>query len=347
MMNELSTLVAAARADRLFPGCAWAVVTADQPPQFGAGGRWRYDETAPLITPDSIWDIASLTKSIPTASLALRLVEEGQLHLTDTLAAAFPAYPALHSATITLADLLQTGLTLPWPLSTQKHLSATELWTKIFTTPLMKPTEPTTPIFTNGPSIWLGRWLKQATGKKLSDLANEYFWTPLGMTDTTWAPLQRDQSYQERIVPTEVDPERGGELRGVVHDEGTWVLTQDDPGQLAVGAAGLFTSVVDLAKFAQMILSHGRSPAGRALFSTTTLALMAQGYGWETNSPWLGSHQSHQRFGKSGFTGCSIIFDLEKSISLILLTNAVHPQRPTNRLALNDWRQQMFNVLEK
>jgi CubicO group peptidase (beta-lactamase class C family) len=96
----------------------------------------------------------------------------------------------------------------------------------------------------------------------------------------------------------------------------------------AVGSAGLFSTVPDLLVFAEWLLKSDQVPE-------TFL-------GWEKNADWMPSYPDADLFGKSGFTGCGLVFDPRKNKAAVLLTNATYPHRPQNRVDFNVFRKEML-----
>jgi CubicO group peptidase (beta-lactamase class C family) len=199
--------------------------------------------------------------------------------------------------------------------------------------------------------LTLGLVLEAAAGTTLDSLLATRVWGPLGMEDTHFTP---DPELLPRIAPTERDTIwRMQHVRGRVHDENA-----DAFGGVA-GHAGLFSTVWDLAVFADLMLSGGVAPActpavvsGVActrersapvrLFSEesvrrwTTRADASASYalGWDTpegpNSS-AGAYFSANAFGHTGFTGTSIWIDPELDLFVVLLTSRVNPTRENQR----------------
>jgi CubicO group peptidase (beta-lactamase class C family) len=167
-------------------------------------------------------------------------------------------------------------------------------------------------------------------GADLHTLSRERLFDPLGMHSTTFHPerLERD-----RIAPTEIDPWRGGEVRGAVHDESAWRLREI----MYPGSAGLFSTVADLTRFLAMALRGGRYRGVRVLSARTIdliqhNQLAAIGHsaalGWELNQArYMGRRCSERTIGKTGFTGCVVIVDFERERGVVMLSNYTWPRR--------------------
>jgi serine-type D-Ala-D-Ala carboxypeptidase len=151
------------------------------------------------------------------------------------------------------------------------------------------------------------------------------------MNETMYNP---PASLIPRIAPTEIDPRRGGLVRGKVHDERAYYLN-------GVSAhAGLFSSAHDLTRFAQMYLNKGVIDGKRVLPEaqiaefTATKQVADRALGWQKpdGSNSAGHRMSPAAFGHTGFTGTSIWIDPTNDVFIILLSNRVNPTRANNKI---------------
>lgn len=284
---------------------------------------------------DQIFDVASVTKSVPVSTLALRLILLQKLDLHAPIIQWLPELTNAYREDVQIFHLLTHSLDYRFPLSTCKDLPAPQILQKIMNHPYSEK-----PGFSfsygNAASILLGILLERLTGQPLDQQAQQVFFGPLGMQDTGWFPLRRGVSL-DRIVPTEECPWRGRVIQGEVHDESAYTLQQIGP----VGSAGVFSTVPDLLKFVQMLLSDGMGPNERIL-PEGILPLLSQNalpwvkgqgtaLGWELcNRRFMGDKVSTKAFGKTGFTGSCIIADPEKSRALVLLSNFIWPHRESS-----------------
>src|SRR5206468_10664133 len=160
--------------------------------------------------------------------------------------------------------------------------------------------------------------------------AQDHVFAPLQMNETMYRP---DQSLLPRIAPTEVDPKRGGLVRGKVHDERAYYL-----GGVSAHA-GLFSSGHDLARFARMYLNGGTLDSVRILRPETielftTRQIQDRALGWQKpdGSNSAGHLMSERAFGHTGFTGTSIWIDPARDVFVILLSNRVNPTRANTKI---------------
>lgn len=151
-------------------------------------------------------------------------------------------------------------------------------------------------------------------------------------------------------MPTEYDEWRGREIRGEVHDESSFVLNK----KFILGIAGLFSTAPDLVVFLKMLLDDGKEN-GREFFSSDTVRQMhtdqlegsssRAGLGWEMGQPlWMGDF-AKEPFGKTGFTGCSVLCDPDRGLGLILLSNTTYPKRKAGREEINKVRRALADTV--
>lgn len=332
LADRLQKLLDQAARDHIFPGAAVAVVQDKQSPLFVCSGSLRY-ETSESVSPNSIYDVASITKAIPTSCLALQALAEEKVYLDSPITPILPEFQPVSVLPITLRHLLTQTLDFNLQLSSLKTLSADEIWEKICTERL-NSLPGSQHSYCNATSVVLGKVVAKIWQQPLEKAANSVFFTPLSMTDTGFAVPQEKLF---RTAPSEIDSEwRGKELCGEVHDESAWVFAQ--AGE-KVGSAGLFSSVNDLAKFVKILLPTKEFK--NSYFSSALVSEMernqfpdqqeSRGLGWELAQSWMGAHKTERTFGKTGFTGCSILVDRERQVGIVLLSNATYPARPTDR----------------
>ncbi|HEX5229409.1 MAG TPA: exo-beta-N-acetylmuramidase NamZ domain-containing protein [Bryobacteraceae bacterium] len=284
-----------------------------------------------LMTVDTIFDIASLTKVVATTPALMRLFEQGQIRLNDPVTKYLPEFQGGHSD-ITIRNLMThfSGL--------RPDLDLQPAWTGyehgIHRALIDKPTGPPGVRFVYSDINFnlLAEIVHRLTGKMLNEVAREIVFEPLGMKETMFLP---PASLQPRIAPTEIDPATGQPLRGQVDDD-----TARYMGGVA-GNAGAFSTAADLAKFAQMMLDHGEANGSTRLFSAATIEKFTtpqsppdqpilRGLGWDIDSPYSSNRGELfpiGSYGHTGFTGTSIWIDPFSRTYLILLTNSVHPHR--------------------
>ena len=334
-LAEVDRLLDQAVADRVFPGGVVAIGRHGRLAHLKAFGRLSYDESAAAVVPDTIYDLASLTKVIATTSVAMMMVDEGRLDLDAKVASFLPGFVGPGKEKVTVRHLLTHSAGIDWwaPLykEVQGHAAYLE---RIEAMPLVA--EPGTALrYSDLGIILLGEILERVSGRPLEALARERLFAPLGMRDTDWLPPAAKLT---RIAPTENDPWRGRVLRGEVHDENAFALGGIAPH------AGLFGTAPDLARFAQMLLWKGVYDGKRIVSRgsvesfTRRVGLPAgssRALGWDTPSAHgssAGSLFSPESFGHTGFTGTSLWVDPQRDLFVVLLTNRVHPTRENRKI---------------
>jgi uncharacterized protein YbbC (DUF1343 family) len=322
----IDELVAEALAQGKMPGCVVCIGRREGIALEKAYGRRAVIPADEPMTTDTIFDLASLTKPVATATSIMRLVEEGRLRLADPVATHIPEFAAGGKEKLTVHDLLthQSGLIADNPLDDYAD-GRTRALERIWA---LEPRHPAgeTFVYSDVNFIVLGQLVERITGASLDAFARRVAFEPLGMTETGYRPAGPQRG---RCAPTE--QRDGAWMRGDVHDPRCWKL-----GGVA-GHAGLFGTATDLARYAAMMLDDGSLGAARVL-APETVALMTRGWripgggvrglGWDKRSPLSGNRGdllSDSAFGHGGFTGTALWIDPGLDLFVIFLSNRVHP----------------------
>jgi CubicO group peptidase (beta-lactamase class C family) len=341
--------------DRVFPGCAFAVLTeAGASPVAQAVGQFTYQTDSPRVEPDTIFDLASLTKVLATAAAVMMLYDRRQISLDAPLVDLLPAFAQADSSDsrrrkVTIRMLLDHSSGLPGYerlfLSTNDRLAMIDACVR---QPLTA--DPGTRAeYSDLGFILLGHLVERIAGERLDLFCQREIFTPLGMSSTCFCP---DQAMRPLIPPTEDDRDfRHRVIQGEVHDENACVL-----GGVS-GHAGLFSNATDPLRLAACLLEKGVSPQGRKLFSAETVALFARraeqpsgssrALGWDTPSipSSAGTFFSSHSIGHLGFTGTSLWIDLDAGIAVCLLTNRTWPRRSNQ--AIRDLRPRFHDAIRR
>jgi CubicO group peptidase (beta-lactamase class C family) len=345
-LDAVDAVVRAAVAARAFPGGVLAVGRDGAVVHLRAFGRLSYDEGAPAVATDTIYDLASLTKVVVTTTLTMILVDEGKLDLDARVHGFLPAFSSPAKDRVTVRHLLTHSGGLQWwaPLYKDVQGKAAYLERIVAMDLAYEPGAKT--VYSDLGIILLGDILERVSRTPFEELARRRVLEPLGMRDTGYRPAA---ALLERIAPTEMDPWRGRVVRGEVHDENAAALGGVAPH------AGLFSTAPDLAHLARMLLDGG-SFEGRRIVSRATVELFTEragipassrALGWDTPADETGQRSSvpgesgyssagslfsGRSFGHTGFTGTSMWMDPERELFVILLTNRVHPTRDNDRI---------------
>lgn len=321
-----------------------------------AVGRKALEPVPEPLEPSTVYDCASLTKVVVTASVLARLMQEGAVHPGTAVRDLLPGFESDRGGpAITVGQLLTHTSGLPAGLPLQPAWAGEEAALRLAAT--RTPTHPPGTFFrySDVNFILLGQIAQRLTGRRLDALAHAWVFQPLGMHDSGYRPLADPQAWapvpSQRIAPTEWDGEIGAApqtqtpgvtmLRGQVHDP-----TARRMGGVA-GHAGLFSTAADLARFARMLLQGGELDGVRVL-STQAVATMTavatpaalterRSLGWDVDSPFSrarGQRYPLGSFGHTGFTGCALWIDPFSRTFHVLLSNRVHPRTRESIVAL-------------
>jgi uncharacterized protein YbbC (DUF1343 family)/CubicO group peptidase (beta-lactamase class C family) len=309
-----------------------------------AYGARAVEPAREAMTTGTIFDLASLTKIVATATSIMILVERGKVRLSDPLSNYIPEIKGEGRERITLELLLthRSGYAPDFDLR-DRWSGYDEAIKRLIKEPLRNPPGVKF-VYSDINYIALGEVVHRVSGLTLDEFARRNIFLRLGMRNTSFRP---NANLRNRIAPTEQrrgqlsylgDKSEGSEaaadkwLRGEVHDPTSYRM-----GGVA-GHAGLFSTADDLAIYCQMILNGGRykgvrimSPLGVA--EMTRLRLVSdtgwtRGLGWDIDSSFstnrgdlfpLGS------FGHTGFTGTSFWIDPASNMFVVFLSNRVHP----------------------
>jgi serine-type D-Ala-D-Ala carboxypeptidase len=325
-------------AARAFPGCAFAVLSAGDVVLHDALGRFTYDNDSPAVTPDTVFDVASLTKVVSTTAAAMLLHQRGLLDLDLPLGELLPAFvvgrsPGSQARRVALRHLLAHNSGLPGSVEFfRNHSTPASLFRACLELPL--EAEPGQRAEYSDPGfILLGKALEMLMREDLATWVHNEIFKPLHLNATGFCPAPAARSH---IPPSEQDTTfRHRIIQGEVQDENAYILKG------AAGHAGLFSNVPDLLRFAAQILaaaSPAKSSGKAPFFAPATLAEFAQrqgppgstrALGWDTPSrdSSAGQHFSPLSIGHLGFSGCSLWIDLDAAIAVVLLTNRTWPDR--------------------
>jgi CubicO group peptidase (beta-lactamase class C family) len=337
--SRVAQIVEKAIDQRAFPGCAIAIGNHERVLWTAGFGKLDYAD-GPKPTPETLYDLASITKIIGTTSVALTLVRDGKLAVTDPLSKYLPEFLTEakdqtdrdRKAKVTIEHLMTHSSGLP----AEGQSDGKPLWKSAntyqgliklaLTTPMdVSPGERTE--YSDLGMILFAEALSRAGGKPLAELEKERVFQPLGLHDTMRNP---PGSLLERIAPTEKKADGQGYWRGVVHDENARAA------EGLTGHAGIFSTADDMARWCTEWLKGARGESDifpkKLVEQFTTRHEIVKGstraLGWDTPpGSQAGKKLSPHSFGHTGFTGTSVYIDPDADLYIVLLTNAVHPKR--------------------
>jgi CubicO group peptidase (beta-lactamase class C family) len=316
----------------------WAARRADGQWELSAGGAT-----------DAFFDLASLTKPM-TAFAVARSSSLRTAKLGSVLATA-RGTPSEH-VTVELLLAHRSGLeaNLPlWRPLAEGAAVAVDLDEALIEAARARrpdangavPTHGFAPVYSDLGYLLVGEALVRAAGTGAADLGDVLAASvvrPLGLEEQLGSArsleaLGERARFAERVVPTEVVPWRGGEIRGRVHDENAFALR----GAGACGHAGMFGTIDAVLRFGVAALDaveRGKGPLATEddldwLVRTRQGGTLRAGFDGKTESgpSSAGERAGRRTFGHLGFTGTSLWIDPDAEVVVVLLTNRVHPTR--------------------
>ena len=312
---------------QVYPGAVVVIGRRDSILHARGYGHLTWSAGSPVPSVDStLWDIASMTKVVGTASTALRLVDRGALDLDAPVGRYVPRFSGGGRDGVTVRMLLDhTSGLRSYAQLFRLTRSRDEALAMVLREPLRR-TPGDSAVYSDLNAILLGLVLERAGGLPLDSLVMQEVVTPLGMEQTLFRP---PRSMHARTAPTGVY--RGTPMRGQVNDPNAAHL-----GGVA-GHAGLFSTGRDIARFAQVWLAEGRTPAGQWVapetverFLSTSAGSGTRLLGWDTRDSTLaekgelslfGELVSRKAYGHTGWTGTKLWIDPVNDLFLVFLTN--------------------------
>lgn len=329
--------------DKIFPGAVAALISSTDETYIPFGHQ-TYDPSARPITKESIFDAASLTKVVATTTAVMQLVEGKQLSLYDLACKFLPQLRRAPKDRMTIFQSLAHTAGFPGGEPLQGTKSRGEIFQAICSMGLQY--EPGTKrVYDDVGYIILGFIVESVTGVTLNKYCESHIFEPLKMSETMFVP---HKVFFDRIVPTEVDPRRGGLIHGLVHDERAFVM-----GGVA-GHAGMFTTARDLGRFSRLVMRHDHG-AFAGILSRASVQLMCSrqwqdnegeyGLGWDRLRPsYMDGIDDCDAVGHTGFTGVSLVISPQRDLAIILLSNRVYPAR-SDRSFINVARRRLVEAV--
>jgi CubicO group peptidase (beta-lactamase class C family) len=315
----------AAIRSKVFPGAAVDVGGTDGPLFQIALGTLGFEDDAPSPTTiETLFDLASLTKPIATATLVMELVDKGVVSLEEEVSVSFPDWAGADRRNVLVTDLLEHSSGLSARLLDQNVDGRREFEHDICTMPLEYPPR-SRALYSDLGFILLGFLIADRGG---TPLASQF--RVIGNTvapEIGFAPPEESRPRTAPTIALDDDVRRGCHLVGEVHDSYAAALGG------AAGHAGLFGTAPSVGAFARMMLRAARGEAGlprpfapllvRRFITRSTVPGSSRALGWDTMLPTssCGTWMSASAFGHVGFTGSSLWIDPARDRYFVLLTN--------------------------
>ncbi len=382
-LERVETIAQEAIAIGATPGCHLLVAKDGKVVYEKSFGTLTYDKKT-LVTEETIYDLASITKVAATLQAVMYLHEKGLIDIHKKASVYLPELKNTNKENFILKDILthQAGLWpfLPFWAETVKDSSAIKKYyrsnfseefphpvaEKLFATKAMKDSlwqwiikskvreKPARMVYEYRYSDMgfyiLQHVVEKILGQPMEEFLQQNIYQPMGASTMGYLPLRKFPSSQ--IAPTENDTLfRRSLLMGYVHDQGAAMH-----GGVA-GHAGLFSNANDLAKLGQLGLNKG-SYGGIQIFKPETIDFFTEkqyessrrGLGWDKpivndpNSP-TSMFASAKTFGHTGFTGTSIWVDSEFNLVFVFLSNRVNPDMNNTKILAANIRPRIQEVI--
>ncbi|WP_373652495.1 serine hydrolase domain-containing protein [Schlesneria sp. DSM 10557] len=334
VLCEIDRLIADAISNEQLPGCVVLIGRSTGTVWLKAYGNKRIEPDSEVMTVETVFDLASLTKPLATATSIFKLAEMQKLIIDDPVVKYIPEFTGEGKNEITLRDMMvhRSGMIPDNALS--DYLQGPQVAReRLFA---LNPIAPNGTKFQYSDVNYqiLGEVVARMSGDSLSDFARKHIYEPLKMNETGYLP---PESLRARAAPTE--RRNGSWIQGEVHDPRAYRMDG------VAGHAGLFSTARDLARFAQDALAGIQHDQSRILKQSSWLTMTAphviegsdkngqptrdvRSPGWDIQSRYSsnrGQDLSARAFGHGGFTGTSLWIDPEQELFVIFLSNRLHP----------------------
>lgn len=380
---SIDSIVRDGLARRAYPGAQVIALHKGKIKYHKTFGRFEFDEASQPVLFESIYDVASVTKTSATTLAVMKLWEEGKLDLAKTLGDYLPIAAGTDKASLTLKDVLlhqaglnpfisfyretidkagqpsdslyRTALEPGYNIPVARNLYLRSDWNDTMLLRIMqsKLGPQGKYVYSDNDFILLGKIVEAVSGQRLDQYTYYTFYKPMGLATTGFRAGERFGV--ERVVPTENEKWfRRQMLRGTVHDEGAALF-----GGIS-GHAGLFSNAYDLGVLYQMLLQGGEWN-GKQYFKPETIAYFAayhsdisrRGLGFDKpekdnavrKEPYPSKFASPQTYGHTGFTGTCVWVDPAADLVYVFLSNRVYNTRDNNLLSQLSIRGKIMDAI--
>jgi CubicO group peptidase (beta-lactamase class C family) len=334
-MELVDRLMKQAVAEEIFPGGVLLVAEKEEILFFKAYGYAHLTDQTPM-TKETIFDLASLTKPLSTSLAVMKLIQCDQIELEGPLSQILTEFDGTDKAEIKIKNLLYHDSGLPDYRPFYKALENVArdsrrraLRKLLVQEPLINPIGKTV-IYSDLGFMILAWVVEHVSGRRLDHFVKKEIYQPLGLNNLYFISRNLAEP-RGHFAATENCPWRKKILVGQVHDENAYVVGGIE------GHAGLFGTAGNIYRLLVELLSTCRGRSKSTLFRKdllqrffTRLPGTDKALGFDMPSATgssCGRGFSQNSVGHLGFTGTSFWMDLERSVTVILLTNRVHPSR--------------------
>jgi CubicO group peptidase (beta-lactamase class C family) len=322
----------------IFPGAAALGAVGDTVVLQAACG-WANIFTRQPVTTQTLFDLASLTKPLATTVAVMHLCHQNRLTPATPLGELLPRFLTSDKADLTIGQLLnhQSGLAAYRPyyhrlrhLRPEDRRARLEDW--LVAEPLCyRPGERT--LYSDVGFMILAWVVEQCSGQTLAHYLRREIYGPLGLLQLFF-PAFESGPEDRKFAASEYSAWRGRLIEGTVHDDNAEVVAGFQ------GHAGLFGNAAAVHHLLAALLAayHGCADVFSPKVVRKFWALPLDGsraLGFDVpaaRGSACGRRFSPHSIGHLGFTGTSFWVDIEQSITIVLLTNRVHPFAGNSRI---------------
>ncbi len=352
-LKQVDALINASIETKEIPGAVLVVGRGDETIYRKAYGNRAIEPAVEPMTEETVFDLASLSKPIGTATSIMILADRGKIDVKAPAAKYVPAFASNGKEIVTIEQLLlhRGGLIADSPISDYTDDPEESLRNVLNLKLKYEPGKDY--IYSDMCYVVLGEVVRTVSGRPLNVFAADEIFKPLGMNDTTYLP---SASWTGRIAPTQrvKDAKTGADtmLRGTVHDPRAQKL-----GGFA-GHAGVFGTADDVGRYCRMLLGGGELD-GKRILSAKTVAEMTETrcmpdgtncrtYGFDVHTKFSSARGDRfdrgTTFGHTGYTGTMLWIDPKNDCFVVLLANRVHP-RDRNSKSVTQLRRKVATVV--
>lgn len=378
LTNAIDALLQDGVKNKVYPGCTMIAVKDGKTMYHKSFGYYTYDHQD-KVTSNTMYDVASVTKTAATTLAVMKLFDEGKISLHDHIGRYLPYLKGTNKDHITLAELLTHTSGLPAFIPFYTKIQGDERYLRHYKTPnfeiqvaddlFLRNDYPDTIrhrvatckldghqyVYSDLNFLLLKEMVERVTEVPMEQYLSANFYTPMKLKRTCFNPMQQGFSKSD-VAPTEKDTKfRKQVVQGYVHDQ-TSALFHGNAGN-----AGLFTTAQELAAIYQMLLNKGVYE-GRRYLSEETVRLFTSAYeihgcrvrglGFHTPkhsgvSSIVPAKADNEIYGHQGFTGTVVWCDPAEGLIYVFLSNRVYPDCYPNKLSQSQIRLKAHELIYK
>ena len=364
--------------NHIYPGCEVIALHHGQPIYHKVFGYLDYNRQE-KVTPQTMYDIASLTKVAATTLAVMKLYDNGEIHLTDRIGKYVPYLAGTDKANLTLEELLTHTSGMPAFIPFYKSIQGNEKYLRasksenfsiqVADNLYLRNDYPDTIRYkvahcklkekkyeySDLNFLLLKDMVENVTMMPIEQFLAETFYQPMGLSHTSFKPLQHG-FHKKEIAPTEKDGTFRKQLvHGYVHDQTSALMNGN------AGNAGLFSTAEEIGAIFLMLQNGGMYDGERYLSESTVAEFtkmhhlhgcQVRGFGFHTpkatgTSSIVPAAASTHIFGHQGFTGTVVWCDPKEELIFVFLSNRVCPDAEPNNLAKSGIRLKAHELIYK